>query len=38
MKEEDIRGPVLSDIEDEKSDEDNNEKLRAYQKSMMRCI
>ncbi|WJX81866.1 hypothetical protein P8452_64697 [Trifolium repens] len=36
MKEEDIRGPVLSDIEDEKSDEDNNEKLRAYQKSMMR--
>ncbi|CAJ2643542.1 unnamed protein product [Trifolium pratense] len=38
MKEEDICGPVLSDIEDEKSDENNNEKLRAYQKSMMRFI
>lgn len=38
MKEENSRGFVPFDYESEKSDEDVNEKMRAYQKSRMRYI
>lgn len=38
LKEENIHGPVLFHNENDISDEDINENMRAYQKSMMRYI